>query len=284
MKVQIASDLHLEFYDSKALSDAFFQTLVEPVPGTDVLILAGDIGYVERSSTKQFLAWCCKCWPHVIWVLGNHEYYNKRPSDEWHCSSSKTLTMAEKEDLAESYMLTHVNLYVLANTYVVIPGFEQFRFVGTTLWTDIPEDKRASLSYYMGDFVYIQSAVNPPNPFSVDEWVDLHYDSREFLQDQFQDAKSQNQKTIVITHHLPTYDLILPQYKGSSHNCGFASHCDDLLQEPSVVAWFCGHSHGQRELQIEKKLGGSTQVVLNARGYKNEVSIRTYSPTKVLEL
>lgn len=284
MKIQIASDLHLEFLDSKPLTDEKFRELVEPVPGTDVLILAGDIGYVERNSTKQFLAWCCQIWPHVIWVLGNHEYYNKRPYDTWKYSPDHVLNMSEKETLAESYMLTHANLYVLANTHVTIPGFEQFRFVGTTLWTDIPDDKRASLSYYMGDFVYIQSAVHPPNPFTADEWIDLHYDSCEFLREQFHEAETHTQKTIVITHHLPTYTLILPKYKDSSHNCGFAANCDELLQDPSVALWVCGHSHGQQDLQVQKKDGTTTRVVLNARGYKGETSVQSYSPTKVVEL
>lgn len=284
MRLQIASDLHLEFYDSKPLTTDFFKTLVNPDTGADVLLLAGDIGYPERNSTKDFLAWCCQSWPHVIWVLGNHEYYLKRPCDEWkYCSQSELLSMSEKEALAENYMLTHSNLSVLANTYTVLPGLEHFRFVGTTLWTDIPDDKQAALEYYMNDFTYICSSTSPPKSFTIHTWLDQFYDAREFLQEQFAEAHAAKQEVVVITHHLPTYDLILPQYKNSPMNCGFAAHCDDLIQHPSVLAWFCGHSHGQTELQVKKTTGGECKVILNARGYKDEPSAKSYSREKVIE-
>jgi predicted phosphodiesterase len=39
MKLQLASDLHLEFLATKFPTE----TLIQPVPGADLLVLAGDI-------------------------------------------------------------------------------------------------------------------------------------------------------------------------------------------------------------------------------------------------
>lgn len=261
MKFQLASDLHLEFLDGKPIK---FEMLVTPNPDVDCLLLAGDIGPPGRPSTTQFLDWCCKTWPYVVWVLGNHEYY------------SKTLTMAETEDLAKTYMVNHENLYVLVDNSVTLADFPHIRIVGTTLWTDIPDDKKESLVYYMNDFSSIPS-------FTVDTWIDTHTTARDFLQEQLADADTQQQTVLVVSHHLPTYELILPQYKSSSLNCGFASHCDDLLRHPALGAWVCGHSHGQAVYTVpleEKKV----QVHLNARGYPKEGSVSTYKPSYCFNL
>ena len=72
MKIQIASDLHLEKrrdYEPE-LHDFF------PVEDRDVLVLAGDIGtYMQAWS---FIEQELRRSP-VIYVPGNHEYYSCRP-------------------------------------------------------------------------------------------------------------------------------------------------------------------------------------------------------------
>jgi Icc-related predicted phosphoesterase len=80
MKIQIASDLHFEFYDARAdiydfVSnlrhglDAFNLTINPP----DILVLAGD------TSTKGTLPIALEIlsdyYPEIIYVLGNHEFY-----------------------------------------------------------------------------------------------------------------------------------------------------------------------------------------------------------------
>ena len=65
MKIQIASDLHLEHLEWR------FQNYrgVEPTDA-DVLVLAGDIANGARA-LELFQDWPCP----VIYVPGNHEYY-----------------------------------------------------------------------------------------------------------------------------------------------------------------------------------------------------------------
>lgn len=66
----------------------------------------------------------------------------------------------------------------------------------------------------------------------------LHYKAVKFIQ-----STAINQKRIILTHHLPSYQLILPQFsKYSQIYDRYASHLDHLIQKP-IVAWLCGHSH-----------------------------------------
>lgn len=72
MKIQYASDLHLEFADNwRYLKENPLQ-----VTG-DILVLAGDIGYLgdENYSNHPFWDWASENYQQVIVCMGNHEFY-----------------------------------------------------------------------------------------------------------------------------------------------------------------------------------------------------------------
>jgi len=71
MKIQYCSDLHLEFKDNTRFLEE------NPIiPSADILILAGDITYMqEMYYAHPFFDYASKNWQQVYWVPGNHEYY-----------------------------------------------------------------------------------------------------------------------------------------------------------------------------------------------------------------
>ena len=72
MKIQYASDLHLEF---KANTDFIVSNPLK-VTG-EILILAGDIHVIgsENFMENPFWDWASKNYKQVIVAYGNHEYY-----------------------------------------------------------------------------------------------------------------------------------------------------------------------------------------------------------------
>ena len=71
MKIQYASDLHLEFADNwRYLKENPLQ-----VTG-DILVLAGDIGYLgdENYSKHPFWDWASENYQQVIVCMGNHDH------------------------------------------------------------------------------------------------------------------------------------------------------------------------------------------------------------------
>ena len=94
MKIQIASDLHLEFRNGRLpLRDAFV-----PVRDRDFLLLAGDIG---RQRMARFFVERELEFSPVIYVPGNHEYYSTRSREE---------IDAEWRSIAASYPGLHYHM------------------------------------------------------------------------------------------------------------------------------------------------------------------------------
>jgi len=72
MKIQYASDLHLEFRDnSRYLRDKSM------IPVGDILLLAGDIGYLgdDNYSLHPLWDWVSDNFRQTLVIPGNHEFY-----------------------------------------------------------------------------------------------------------------------------------------------------------------------------------------------------------------
>lgn len=73
MRIQLASDLHLEFKENLA----YIQSIPFEITG-DILILAGDTFYLKDRTMPniKFWRWASQNYQQVILVPGNHEFYN----------------------------------------------------------------------------------------------------------------------------------------------------------------------------------------------------------------
>jgi len=82
MKIQFASDLHLEM----TANAEWLQSHLLEVVG-DVLILAGDTAYLEKGVPDWFLDWASASYKQVILIPGNHELYHfgdvTKRGDSW---------------------------------------------------------------------------------------------------------------------------------------------------------------------------------------------------------
>ena len=114
LKLQYASDLHLEFPVNK---EFLKQHPLQPVG--DVLVLAGDIvPFALTDKNQDFFRYVADNFETTYWLPGNHEYYH------------------HDIDILDDHLFelaARKNLNYLQRTSVVIQGV---RFLGCTLWTD----------------------------------------------------------------------------------------------------------------------------------------------------
>ena len=86
MKIQYASDLHLELSDNSRL---FKHEMPFEAIG-DVLVLAGDSMYLEsgKPPCRSFWQWASENFQRVLMIPGNHEFYHSgdvaKYGDSWH--------------------------------------------------------------------------------------------------------------------------------------------------------------------------------------------------------
>ncbi|MBU2760945.1 metallophosphoesterase [Acidithiobacillus sulfurivorans] len=236
MRIAYASDLHLEFDNSFTLTG-----LSMPTGPADVLVLAGDVEILPMHYVKLLCKLRIVYDGPVIFVLGNHEYYNGVFPDD---------RQKYREAIAHD-----PKAYLLENESVVIDGV---RFLGAALWTD---------------FAVIEDADS--RCITPEAILQAHRDSIAWLDDQFTNHPFAG-PTVVITHHAPSYRSQHPRFAGSPISGGFCSNQEHYIQRWQPDVWIHGHVHDPMDYRI-----GHTRVLCNPWGYPGEGRAREYRIVEV---
>jgi predicted phosphohydrolase len=251
MKIQYASDLHLEFKENKQW------LLANPIkPVGDILLLAGDIVlFGLMDSHDDFFNYISDNFKHCYWIPGNHEYYYADLAD-------RSGTLHEK-------IRSNVSL---VNNVAIDDGI--VRLVFSTLWTHISPLNQFAIQKGMSDFQVINYDGVPLTPAHYNQ---QHQACKDFLQ--FELARPAS-KTIVVTHHVPTLLNYPQQYRGSILNEGFAVELFDFIETSGVDYWIYGHHHQPvPTFQI-----GSTKLLTNQLGYVRQQEHMQYSTEAVVDV
>jgi len=284
MKITVVSDLHLEF------SDCFE---IKNENNADVLILSGDIMIAEdlhdhpyvpsvyehgafadlgrkqqRVKTfRDFLKRMSNLFPHVIYIAGNHEFYNGK----W----VKGLQYLREECRQFS------NVYFMENDCKII---DNVVFVGATLWTDMNRGDPITLHAVrdmMNDFRIIRNDEKGYTNLKPADTAIRHKETLKYFQAILDENKER--RCVVVGHHSPSYQSIHPTY-ADQHLMNGAYHSDlseFIFDNPQIVLWTHGHTHHCFDYQI-----GNCRIVCNPRGYQtNGYSEDTgWNPNIILEI
>ena len=98
-----------------------------------------------------------------------------------------------------------------------------------------------------------------------------------FIQDKV--AKSTAVHIIVVTHHVPSFQLASPDFAGSKINGAFTVELEQYIETSPVEYWIYGHSHRN----IDKVIG-KTKCVSNQLGYVFHNEHHTFNPEKAIEV
>ena len=297
MKIAICSDLHLEFGDIN----------LQNTDNADVLILGGDIcvaadigkpdpnNFLEGARSNRITDFFKRCsfqFPHVIYIMGNHEHYH----GDFATSGNKLKSLLESNMLSNVYLLDKESKKI-----------DDVTFIGGTLWTDMNEEDEMTLLHIRGmmnDFRCVENGgrlvtrtvpVYELNP----DWTEDGLNGGKYLQNEagfhikIGEKKKQepstfcpedavvdhkkmlgyiqsviegkfDQKFVVVGHHAPSRSSTHPRYaKEELMNGGYSSSLDEyIMDHPQIKLWTHGHTHEDFDYMI-----GSTRVVCNPRGY-----------------
>lgn len=249
------SDLHFEFRENSR----YLKHNELPITG-EVLVFAGDIFYLNNriAPLTNFWKWASDNYRQVLIVPGNHEYYNH-------------------SDIMDRGLkwkwLFQKNVGYYQNQAVRIDNID---FILSTLWSRINPNDEYSVRKGMNDFRQIKFN---GKLLKVEEFNRMHEACMDFIRKSVEDSTAGH--IVVVTHHLPTFDVVAPQNKNSVLNSAFACEYDDWIADSRIDAWIYGHSHTNIDTEI-----GNTKVICNQMGYvfENEHIINGFDPRKFLTI
>jgi len=275
VNIQLLSDLHLE-------SNPHFTA--QPLPGADLLVLAGDIGSYQNGSLLSSLniadfglarfsplpvSQGGAGWPTpVLFLPGNHEY-DGLDFDEAHARLRETcqrlgLVWLERESLV----------------------FGGVRFVGSTLWTDfdalstqqalsgeitLGEQLQAREKAFRAANFYLKKNHSFRNgePLLADALREQGLQAQAWLRHTL--AQPFAGPTVVVTHFAPSLLSADPRYGQTPGTAGFCNSLDELL--PLARLWLHGHLHCRSDY-----VKHGCRVVANPLGYARKGEQATFCP------
>ena len=235
-KIQLLSDLHTEFYPDPMP----FVNGLEIVPDLDFLVLAGDIVVAARQSVnvmRSVFEVFSKKAKHIVYVIGNHEYYGGSP---------RNTEFIIKSVLPANYVW-------LDNQAAVIDGV---RFYGGAMWFDNHDQLNFYFKQRMNDFYQI-SGLEP--------WV--YERNKEFV---VRGRDLINKDTVVVTHHLPHPNSTPEMFKRDELNRFFMCDMTGLISIGQPRLWLHGHTHTPCDYTLGDPQLLETRVVCNPKGYPRE--------------
>lgn len=253
MRIQYASDLHLEFSDNTRYLK---QNPLKPVG--DILILAGDIGYLndDNYSKHPFWDWASDNYRQVIVAVGNHELY-------------KYYDLAKMPRGLVCSIRDNVKCY-----YDAVVRVENIDFIISTLWAKILLEDAYLTEHYVSDFRRI---LYNDEPLTWDNFNREHDKCFNFIQNEV--VKSTAEHIVVVTHHVPSFQLVSPDFTGSKINGAFTVELEEYIKHSPIEYWIYGHSHRNMD-----KIIGKTKCVTNQLGYVSHNEHLSFDLEKIIEL
>jgi predicted phosphohydrolase len=228
------------------------------IPEGDILILAGDVvPFNMMDKAKYFFDYVFENFEMTYWIPGNHEFYGSDVNER---------SGSFQEEIRN-------NIILLNNTSV---KYENFKIIFSTLWTSIGEKYANDIKHRMNDFRVIK---DDGLSLRAKKYNQLHQDCLTFIQKELNGC-DENEKSIVVTHHVPTKINYPKKYEGSILNEAFAVELEDFIKEFKPDYWIYGHHHSNiKDFNI-----GKTQLITNQLGYVDLGEVYNFDRMRMLNL
>jgi Calcineurin-like phosphoesterase len=249
MRIHPTSDWH---------TDIRYNDWTPPPVDADVIVHLGDLRAPGTLAIPALRAAYPDA-PHLLYVMGNHDFYSDHRLPE-----TKT-TWEEQRTRAPEIAAKH-GVTLIDDSVCVIDGV---RFLGGTLWTDfllrppyVSHADAVRLAGRMNDYRLIKIGRGRSHDvLKARDTIEAFKATRRFIESEL--AKPFDGETVLCTHHAASrLSLSTPDSLQDLDWC-YASALDSWMSGPNAPALYLhGHIHSNRDYVI-----GGTRVVSNPRGY-----------------
>ncbi len=286
MRVQLASDLHLE---------RNFDFVLRPTAGAEVLVLAGDVGSYQSGSALTGSDFGLQrfspvrdgnTWKAVLFVPGNHEY----DLLEFHATKDRLRETCESLGI------------IWLDRQVVTIG--QTRFIGTTLWSDFDAESRvlamrSGRNWQESDpdaTIKRKKAFRAANhylrknttrmsgqPMLAEDMRPVALECQAWLRGALDTSFTGT--TVVVTHFAPSLQSADPRYGLGPGTAGFCNSLEDLMVKADI--WMHGHLHCHNDYCVQGIQDGREyrcRVVSNPLGYLEKGEQQGFSESFTIDV
>jgi len=262
MQFCLVSDIHQDF-------GVWDWAVFQDIPSDMVMVVAGDIDN-DVWATSHWISECAKRFPKLIWVAGNHDFYNLGFHATRLVDSKREEKFPYPRTVSEIYrhyqkFSESIGVHFLDKNTVTVDGMT---FLGATGWHDFqagaPYSKRKQISAYlenMSDAHYILwDKTDKVREVEMSALQDAIY-----IENQLAAA---TEPVVVVTHHAPHAGLLRQQPQNplwTQLNGSFANTRMQAINKDRVMAWCFGHTHDRQDCVID-----GYRYINNARGYPRE--------------
>jgi hypothetical protein len=258
VKLQLFSDLHLETEDFEP----------QPLPGAELLILAGDID-TTWAAYRRFAGWPVP----VLVVMGNHEFdgreHGRARVDFRRLCTALGFTLLECESLVHR-----------------AADGRRWRILGSTRWCDFDlfgAAQRSRCERAAAWFTRLMGARLGDAPMDTVAQRQLALASRAWLETELgRPAGSGWDRTLVVTHFAPSQRSADPRFGATPSTASFCNADDDLI--PRADVWIHGHLHCRHDYFVPRPGRLPTRVVSHARGLARKGEAKGHDPSGALAL
>jgi predicted phosphodiesterase len=262
MQFCLVSDIHQDF-------GVWDWAVFQDIPSDMVMVVAGDIDN-DVWATSHWISECAKRFPKIIWVSGNHDFYNLGFHETRLVDSQLEAKFPYPRTVSEIYrhyqkFSESIGVHFLDKNTVTVDGMT---FLGATGWHDFqagaPYSKHKQMSAYlenMSDAHYILwDKTDKVREVEMSALQDAIY-----IENQLAAA---TEPVVVVTHHAPHAGLLRQQPQNplwTQLNGSFANTRMQAINKDRVRAWCFGHTHDRQDRVID-----GCRYINNARGYPRE--------------
>lgn len=228
------SDLHIDKYPQ--IHPRF--DFLKKTKKDRILAIVGDLTDYNPVLTRNFLSIVSDKYKHILYVPGNHEYWNNYKISK------------EKIDNELQFICNKLkNVSFLNNSSIVI---DDIKYIGSTLWSHIDNSSQKD---YLSNYTKI---LTNNNKLTIADTNHLHHNSVNYIINNTKDE----QDTIVLTHFAPLKnckDYKTTHERFERNTEGFSSDLRELIKSP-IKVWIYGHTHYENQFKYNKVLIASYPI------------------------
>lgn len=256
MRIQLVSDLHLEFDENW---DYLHNNPL--TPSGDILVVAGDAIYLGDPDMMRFdfFDWCANHFTETLIVPGNHEFYGG----------------FDIADTLEGFELeVRPNVRFLNNRSWRRGETELFF---TTLWQRYRNlNEKLNALTLLNDY---ENGIFNGKHFEAFDVNDIHARCATWLGAALDSSAARTK--VVVTHHCPYINKEMSSSVGKTHTPCYMADMTDFILAHRPDYWLHGHVHRVRSKA--ERIGG-TMIYSNPLGYVFQDESEAFDNNMILDL